>query len=84
MITQQAQIKINLPVVLKEFVESKASRFGMPIAAYIKHLILKDVEDMEYPSFELSEKAEKALQKALKEKDKAVEIKDVDEYFKNL
>lgn len=84
MITQQAQIKINLPEVLKEFVESKASRFGMPIAAYIKHLILKDVEDMEYPSFELSEKAEKALQKALKEKDKAIEIKDIDEYFKNL
>lgn len=87
MITQQAQIKLNLPLVLKDFLESKASRFGMPIAAYVKHLIVKDVEDMEYPTFELSEKSERALKRALKEKDKATTItnkEELDKFFKNL
>lgn len=87
MITQQTQIKINLPLVLKEFLESKASRFGMPLAGYIKHLMLKDVEEMEYPIFELSDLSEKALKKALKEQDKATTItsdKELDKFFKNL
>lgn len=87
MITQQTQIKLNIPVALKEFLESKAQKFGMPVATYVKHLILKDVEDMEYPVFELSEKSEKALQKALKEKDRAITIKskdELDKFFKNL
>ena len=42
---------------------------------------------MQYPEFELSESAEKALQKALKEKDKAITFKNAEElheYFKNL
>ena len=39
MITHQAQIKLNLPLALKDFLDSKAQRFGMPLAAYIKHLI---------------------------------------------
>lgn len=87
MITQQTQIKINLPLALKEFLESKASRFGMPLAGYVKHLMLKDVEDMEYPIFELSNESEKALKTALKEEHKAATItgkKELDEFFKNL
>ncbi len=87
MITQQAQIKINLPLALKEFLESKAGKFGMPLAGYIKHLMLKDVENMDYPAFVLSDKSERALKKALKEKDKAVLIKnkeELDKFFKDL
>lgn len=87
MITQQAQIKLNLPLALKDFLESKAQRFGVPIAAYVKHLIIKDVEDMQYPEFELSERSEKALQQALKNKDKAITIsnrEELGEFFKNL
>lgn len=87
MITQQAQIKINLPLALKEFLESKANRFGMPLAGYIKHLMLKDVEDMNYPTYELSERSERALKRALKEKDKAITVaskEDLDKFFNNL
>jgi len=36
--TPQAQIKVNIPLTMKEFLESKAYKFGMPIAGYIKHL----------------------------------------------
>lgn len=84
MITQQAQIKLNLPVSLKEYLESKASKFGMPLAGYIKHLILKDVEDMDYPTFEASDRTIKAYKEALENKDKAITATDIDEFFKNL
>lgn len=84
MITQQAQIKITLPVELKEFVESKARKFGLPLAGYIRHVLLKDVEDMDYPVYEASDKTIRAYKKAMKEKDKAIEVTDIDEFFKNL
>lgn len=84
MITQQAQIKLNLPLALKEFLESKASKFGMPLAMYVKHLILKEVEDMEYPVFEASERTIKKAKEALKNKDKSIVIKDVHEFFQKL
>lgn len=84
MITQQTQIKLNLPVSLKEYLESKASKFGTPLAVYIRHLILKDIEDMDYPVYEASDKTIKAYKKALKEEGKAIEVKDVDKFFENL
>ena len=84
MITQQAQIKINLPLALKDFLESKASRFGMPLAGYIKHLMLKDVENMDYPVFEASERTIRKAKEALKNKNKAILVKDINRFFKNL
>lgn len=83
MITQQAQIKINLPVALKEFVESKAQRFGMPLATYIKHLILKEVEEMEYPVFSASKRTERAYRKALKDQKegKLIKVDNIDKFF---
>lgn len=70
MITQQAQIKLNLPLALKEYLESKANRFGMPLAGYIKHLVLKDVEDMDYPVFEASDRTIRKAKEALKNRDR--------------
>ena len=87
MVTQQAQIKITLPLALKEFLASKASLLGLPIATYVKHLIVKNVEEMQYPEFEASESTIRAYKKAMKEKDKAVSFKSVEEldkYLKNL
>lgn len=87
MVTTQAQIKLTLPLPLKEFVESKAQRLGLPIAAYVRHLIVRDVEDMEYPVFKASDSTIKAYKKAMKEKDKAITIrntKELHEFFKNL
>ena len=84
MITQQTQIKLNLPLALKEHLESRARKFGMSLAAYVRHLILKEVEEMEYPTFEASERTEKKARKALKEKDKSILVTDVHSFFKNL
>ena len=82
--TQQAQIKINLPLSLKEYLESKAGKFGIPLAGYIKHLILKDVEDMDFPTFEASDKTIQAYKKAIQEKDNAIEAESIEDLFKNL
>lgn len=84
MITQQAQIKLNLPLALKDYLESKAGKFGMPLAGYLKHLILKDVADMNYPTFEASDRTITAYKKALKDKDKAIKITNIKEFFKDL
>lgn len=86
MITQQSQIKINLPLALKEFLESRAGRFGMPLAGYIKHLILKDVEEMDYPTFQASKQTELAFKQAIKDQKtgKLVRVDDVEKFFKEL
>jgi len=84
--TSQAQIKVNIPVNMKDYLESKASKFGMPVAAYIKHLILKDIEDMDYPSYQASEETEKAYKKAIKEHETGdtIKVNEVDDFFETL
>ncbi len=84
MITQQEQVKLNLPIALKGYLESKAGRFGMTLAGYLKHLILKDVEDMEYPIYQVSERTTKKAVRALKTKKKSIVVKDINRFFKNL
>ena len=81
--TPQTQIKVTIPLPMKEYVESKANKFGMPIAGYIKHLILKDIEDMDYPTYLASTETEKAYNKALKEYSmgKTIKVNDIDKFF---
>ena len=86
MITQQTQIKINLSATMKDYLESKASKFGMPIAGYVKTLILNDIKDMDYPTYQASDSTEKAYKKALQEYDegKTIKVDDVDTFFEEL
>lgn len=82
--TKQAQIKVNLPSQLKDYVDSQASLYGFTSANYLKHLILRDAERLEYSTFKLSKRSEEKLEKALQDIDNAIEITDVDQFFKNL
>lgn len=84
--TAQAQIKVNLPVTMKDYLESKASKFGMPVAGYIKHLILKDIEDMDYPTYQASRETENAYKKAMKEHAswETITVNDIDAFFEKL
>lgn len=84
--TTQAQIKLNLPLSMKDYLESKANKFGMPLAGYIKHLILKDIEDMEYPTYQASEETEKSYKKAIEDYDanKVIRVNDTDRFFEEL
>ncbi|MEK7070772.1 MAG: hypothetical protein AAB966_03115 [Patescibacteria group bacterium] len=84
MITQQVQVKLNLPLALKDYLASKAKKYDMPIAGYLKHLILNDVADLDYPVFQISTKSEKKAMKALKEESSAVKVANISQYFKKL
>lgn len=79
--TQQIQLKISLSDQLNDLLQSKASKFGVPLTQYVKHVLIKDVEDQDYPVYRASEETEQAAQKALDELDKAI---DSDIFFKKL
>jgi len=75
------QLKINLTTQLQELLESKAGKFGVPLTQYVKHVLMKDVEDAEYPIFKASEETEKAAREALQQLDKSVDAKS---FFRQL
>lgn len=70
------QLKINLPEELQNLLQSKASKFGLPLTQYVKHVLIKDVENEEYPVFKASVDTESAAKQALKQLNKAVEAKE--------
>lgn len=59
------QLKINLSQELQELLQSKANKFGVPLTQYVKHVLMKDVENEPYPIFRASEETEKAAKQAL-------------------
>ena len=75
------QLKINLTPELQELLQSKASKFGVPLTQYVKHVLMKDVENEDYPIYRASEATEKAAQQALDDLDNAVSSSD---FFKSL
>ena len=83
---QSNQVKITLPLQLHGFLKTKADRLGLPVAAYVKNLIIDDIKDTDIPTFPLSEKQEKKGLQALKEykAGKTSEITDIEAFFKNL
>ncbi len=80
----QAQLKINLTPELQSLLQSKAGKFGVPLTQYVKHVLMKDVEDIPYPIFPASEETEKATQKALKELRDLKPVRNIHEYFEKL
>jgi hypothetical protein len=81
MSTAQIQLKISLSEQLSELLASKAARIGVPVTQLVKHLIIKEVEDLEYPTFQMSASTEKKAEDAMQHIDKAVDASD---FFKEL
>lgn len=80
----QSQLKLNLPLPMKLYIEQRAGKMGMTLSAYVKHLIAKDIEDREYPVYQASDKVEESYQKALKNKSRSVVIEgSLENYFTN-
>ncbi len=75
------QLKVNLTPELQELLQSKAGKFGVPLTQYVKHVLMKDVENEDYPIFRASEETENAAKKALNELEKSV---NSDIFFKTL
>lgn len=77
------QIKLNIPVALKEQVEEIAKSFGYTVSAYVRHLVLSDVGEKKYPVKKMSLRTERIVRKALKD-DKWVKVDNIEEFFKKL
>ncbi len=84
MSTDVTQIKVTLPDPLFDYASSRAGKFGLTLSSYVKNLILNDVKNMDYPVYRASAQVEESYRTALQERDQALEVADVDEYFKTL
>lgn len=84
--TQTTQVKITLPDELYMHLKSKAEKFDLNLASYIRHLVINDVKDIDIPIFKMSEKREKIALKALEDykSGKTKAIKNVDSYLHGL
>jgi hypothetical protein len=82
--TGQIQIRVSISQQLGDLLKSKAERLGVPITQLVKHLIIDEVKDEEYPIFKASDATEKAAKMAMEHIDEAVDIDNVNEFFKNL
>ena len=51
---QTTQVKITLPDELYLLLKSKAQKYGLPLASYVKNLVLNDVKDVDIPVFKMS------------------------------
>lgn len=83
---QAIQIKITLPEELYLHLKSKAEKFGLNLASYVRHLVINDVKDVDIPVFKMSERTEKNGLEALREYEegKTNKIDDIDKYFDSL
>jgi hypothetical protein len=82
--TGQIQIRVSISQQLGDLLKSKAERLGVPITQLVKHLIIDEVKDDQYPIFKASAVTEKAAIEAMDQIDEAVEIDNINEFFKNL
>lgn len=83
-ISAQVQLKLSLSQQLISLLKAKADKLGVPVTQFVKHLLLREVEDETYPTFVASDWLEKKTKTALENKDKAVEVNNVHEFFQNL
>lgn len=79
--TGQIQVKISLTSQLYDFLLGQSSQLGIPITQVVKHMIIAQAQKDFYPTYRASEKTEEAYKQAMLEKDQAIVIDDVDEYF---
>lgn len=86
MSTQQVQLKISLSDQLNDLLQSKAQRLGIPTTQFVKHLIIKEVENEEYPTFPMSKRTESRAIKALEDykQGKAIPVEDLGKFFNEL
>lgn len=83
---QATQIKVTLPNELYMHLKSKADKFGLSLASYIRHLVVNDVKDLEIPVFNMSKHREEIALKSIEEHKagKTKPLSELDEVFADL
>lgn len=82
----QTQIRVTLPNQLQSFLQTKADKFGLSMAAYVRNLIINDIKDLDIPTYQMSKKTEENALQAKKDhqQGKTIEIHNVDKFLNNL
>lgn len=78
----QIQVKISLTNQLYDFLLGQSSQLGIPVTQVVKHMIIEKAQKDSYPTFKASQRTEDAYKQAMLDIDNAIEVDDVDEYFK--
>ncbi|MBI3397193.1 hypothetical protein HY045_01825 [Candidatus Woesebacteria bacterium] len=83
---QATQVKVTLPDELYLRLKSRAERFGLNLASYVRYLIIYDVKNMDIPVFKMSEKREKIALKALRDykSGETKAINNIDKYLSDM
>jgi len=63
--TQTTQIRVTLPVQLHGYLQTKANKYGLSLSAYIRNLVINDVQDVDYPVFEMSNQSVNDLKESV-------------------
>lgn len=79
--TVTSQIKITLPPALKKYVQNRAQRFDLPLAGYLKHLILNDIEQTDFPIYTPSRRTQEKIAWAVKNLNKFERVEDIKGFF---
>jgi len=85
-ISGQSQLKLSLSLQLSELLQARAKNLGIPVTQFVKHLIIKEVENQKYPTFAASDWTQMRVQKAMgAERDATVvNENDLHEFFDTL
>jgi hypothetical protein len=78
------QLKVTISDRLQVLLKNQAEHFGLSMAAYVKNLIIEDVKKNDFPSRTASQEIEKSYKTAIKTKQLAKKIDNLDEFFTNL
>lgn len=84
--TVSAQIKVNLPLPLQYKLRNRADILGLPMSTYVKHLIIADLKETDFPTYFPSALAEKKYLEAKKcmTQGLVVDPQKQKDYFKKL
>lgn len=82
----QIQLKLSLSPQLNDLLQAKADNFGVPITQFVKHLIIREVENSHYPTFRASTWTQNRVQEAIDSEGEAtsVDSKDLHKFFDDL
>lgn len=81
--TQTTQIRVTLPLQMQGYLQTKADTFGLSLSAYVRSLILNDVQNIVYPIRAMSKSSIDLLESALEDERSGnlIESDSIDELF---
>jgi hypothetical protein len=80
------QLKLTLPTEIMQFFQSKAKKHGIPVASYVRHILIKEIEKHDMPTFKASKWTENKHQQMLQDEKngKLIPVEKLSEFLESL